>query len=297
MTRIEKLLAEVQAEEQARDLGGFTDRKTQVLVILDDGATALDVEYAVPGAFWKPACDLAFDPDHGQVSRERLMNRPQRLNAGLSGVARNAAATVSVRCEGDASPTVRLAYVVPAARWSPEYDLRFMAPAKQKVGDGQAVLTVASVISQSTGEDWNDVEVWLSTAKPKLGGEAPLPQAIHVRGAPEDKQKTLVQAQEVRAKDLKAGKASASSAAGAELEDGGKAFVLKLPARVTVRADGRPYWFPVDDLKTKARSSLVAVPALSPYAYQVASWSNPAAAAGGHGPRVSRQHLRRRRGP
>lgn len=60
-------LQKIQQEVQARDLGGFTDRKTQVLVIHDGGGT-LDVEYAVPGAFWKPAYELAFNPDKGMVS-------------------------------------------------------------------------------------------------------------------------------------------------------------------------------------------------------------------------------------
>jgi hypothetical protein len=60
-------VSKVQQEVQARNLGAFSDRKTQVLVIHDGGGT-LDVEYAVPGAFWKPAYELAFDPDRGQVS-------------------------------------------------------------------------------------------------------------------------------------------------------------------------------------------------------------------------------------
>jgi len=60
-------LQKIQQEVQARNLGAFTDRKMQVLVILDGGGS-LDVEYAVPGAFWKPAYELAFDPDKGQVS-------------------------------------------------------------------------------------------------------------------------------------------------------------------------------------------------------------------------------------
>jgi uncharacterized protein (TIGR02231 family) len=209
--------------------------------------------------------------------RERLLNRLARLNQGLAGTARNTGAVVSVRCGSDATPTVRLAYVVPAARWSPEYDLRFTGPAGRKVGEGSAVLTVAGVITQSSGEDWSDAEIWLSTAKPKLGGEAPLPNPLYVRGGPDDSGKTLVQAQEERAADLKAGRGNAATVKSATLDDGGKAFVLKLPRRVTVRADGRPYWFPVDDLTTKAKSSLVAVPALSPYVYQVAAWSNPAA--------------------
>ena len=207
--------------------------------------------------------------------RERLSNRLERLNP--SDAPSNVTATVAVQCGSSTSPVVRLAYVVPAASWHPEYDLRFTPPSKTKTGDGTAVLTVAGVVTQSSGEDWTDAVISLSTAKPRLGGEAPLPNPITVYGQPEDKQKTLVQAQEHRADDLKAGATSPTAAAGASLQDGGKAFVLTLPNKVTVRADGRPYWFPVDDVSAKAKSSLVAVPNLSPYVFQVVALNNPAA--------------------
>jgi uncharacterized protein (TIGR02231 family) len=207
-------------------------------------------------------------------SRERLANRLDRLNPSRAPT--NINATVAVRCGSSATPMVRLAYVVPAATWGPEYDVRFTPPQQGRVGEGNAALTIAGVVRQASGEDWDDVEVWLSTAKPKLGGEAPMPNPIYVQGAPEDKQKTLVSAQETRDADLKGGGRGGSGAANAELEDGGKSVLLKLPKRVTVHADGRPYWFPVDEVTTKARSSLVATPALSPWVYQVVVMKNPA---------------------
>ena len=211
------------------------------------------------------------------VSRklERLENRLARLSP--SAAPQNVVATVAVRCGSSASPRVRLSYVVPGASWHPEYDLRFTGPAGQKTGAGKAVLTVAGVVTQASGEDWNDVEVWLSTSKPRLGGEAPLPNPIYVYGQEETKQKTLVQAQEERAQDLHQATAGGKAAASADLDDGGKAFVLKLPRRVTIKADGRPYWFPVDDTTTNATSALVALPALSPKVFQTVTWSNPAA--------------------
>lgn len=213
--------------------------------------------------------------------RERVLARLRRLEPHTSEPSPSLSAVVAVTCGRDTTPSVRLAYVVPQASWHPEYDLRF-TPAGSggsgKVGEGSAALTIASVIGQSSGEDWVDAEVWLSTAKPALGGEAPQPNPLWIRGGPDERTKTLVQAEEERAADLqRGGNATANAAQGAALEDGGKAFVLKLPRRVTIVADGRPSWFPIDELSTKARSSLVAVPALSPSVYQVASFSNPAA--------------------
>jgi uncharacterized protein (TIGR02231 family) len=208
-----------------------------------------------------------------QRRRERTAARLARLRPAEAPA--QLAATVAVRCEGKSSVVVRLSYVVPQATWSPEYDLRFNKDGKGKVGKGNAVLTVAGVVTQASGEDWEDATIWLSTAKPQLGGEAPLPGVIYVNGQEETKQKTLVQAQENRAQDLGQGQ-KVSGVTQVELEDGGKAFVLKLKQRVTVRSDGRPYWFPVDDVTGPAVSSLVAVPARSPYVFQVAALTNRA---------------------
>jgi hypothetical protein len=36
-------------------------------------------------------------------------------------------------------------------------------------------LTVGALIKQATGEDWTDARVMLSTARPKLDAEAPIP--------------------------------------------------------------------------------------------------------------------------
>jgi uncharacterized protein (TIGR02231 family) len=213
-----------------------------------------------------------------QRRRERIVNRLERLGAVLEGAGPRVDATVSVRCTRGATASVFLSYVVPGAGWRPEYDLRFASTSGKKTGEGTVALTVGGVITQASGEDWADAELWLSTAKPRLGGQAPLPSALWLQAAPETRGKTLVQQQEERAADLGAGGNNAiAGPRAASLDDGGKAFVLKLPRRVTVRADGRPYWFPVDDVSGKATASLVAVPSLTGAVHRVVAFNNPAA--------------------
>lgn len=58
-------------------------------------------------------------------------------------------------------------YEVAGARWGPRYDLR--ADAKLS----EVALTYRAEVSQQTGEDWRDVEVWLSTAEPRRGVVGP----------------------------------------------------------------------------------------------------------------------------
>lgn len=62
---LSKDLVRLQREVQRRELGAATDHKLQVSIIVEperaDGS--LTVEYAVPGALWKPAYELFFEPD------------------------------------------------------------------------------------------------------------------------------------------------------------------------------------------------------------------------------------------
>jgi len=62
---------------------------------------------------------------------------------------------------------LELSYLVRGASWAPSYDLR----ADRKL-DLVELVYRAGVI-QTTGEDWNDVELLLSTANPEVGAEAP----------------------------------------------------------------------------------------------------------------------------
>ncbi|MDH1523514.1 mucoidy inhibitor MuiA family protein [Achromobacter mucicolens] len=73
-----------------------------------------------------------------------------------------------------------LSYAVAGARWTPAYDAR-LRPA-----DRQVDLGYFGVIRQNTGEDWNNVKLTLSTARPSLGGSAPTlrPWIIDVAAPP-----------------------------------------------------------------------------------------------------------------
>ena len=62
---------------------------------------------------------------------------------------------------------LNVSYAVAGARWTPAYDAR-LRPADRSVDLGYF-----GVIRQNTGEDWNNVKLTLSTARPALGGGAP----------------------------------------------------------------------------------------------------------------------------
>jgi len=64
-------LARKQAEVRELNLGGFSDRKLEVLVVVQGqraGTAELVLEYFVPGASWKPTYELHFEPAGKKVT-------------------------------------------------------------------------------------------------------------------------------------------------------------------------------------------------------------------------------------
>lgn len=213
-----------------------------------------------------------------QRTLQREIGRVQRAISVLHSSPQRQAieVTVAMRCRGANQAALRLSYVVPGATWHPEYDVRFSAKSKSGVGKGRAQLTVSAIVQQSTGEDWENVQLILSTAKPKLGSEAPMPAPLWINGNEAGTEKVMVQGHERRERVSASGGSSGGGPKAADLDDGGKSFTLKLPHKVTVRADGRPYWMPVDEVSTKATATRVAIPKVSHYVYRTLRFENPA---------------------
>ncbi|MBK7970688.1 MAG: DUF4139 domain-containing protein [Bacteroidetes bacterium] len=65
---------------------------------------------------------------------------------------------VTVSAEAPVSGTVDINYMVTEAGWIPSHDLRSTSPSEP------VQLTYSAVVYQNTGEDWDDVNLKLSTS-------------------------------------------------------------------------------------------------------------------------------------
>ena len=74
---------------------------------------------------------------------------------------------VLVDVQKDGNLTLDLSYIVYGPSWTPIYDLRVDSQEKKMH------LTYKSNIFQTTGEDWNNVDLKLSTAKPNMSAQPP----------------------------------------------------------------------------------------------------------------------------
>lgn len=79
-------------------------------------------------------------------------------------------AVVTLRTETEANTSLEISYLIHGASWRPVYALR--------VGEdfATALLELGAEVQQRTGEDWGDVQLELTTARPSAGAAPPEPE-------------------------------------------------------------------------------------------------------------------------
>lgn len=95
--------------------------------------------------------------------RETLVNKADRLGNPEF----RSGWKVTAVLAGGGQATVSLTYLVRQARWTPTWDVQ-LDPEKNLV-----TVSLAGIVSQSSGEDWDDAQLTLSTAIPSSAVKAP----------------------------------------------------------------------------------------------------------------------------
>lgn len=117
------------------------------------------------GARWNQLSQdiLRIEADIAQANRQitALRNKLQQLNTPHSRESISLFVSVEATQPGDF--TLEVSYFVNNASWKPLYDLRV------DTHISKVNLTYLAEVRQSSGEDWNNAQLTLSTAKPGLG--------------------------------------------------------------------------------------------------------------------------------
>lgn len=146
--------------------------KNAVAASKDAGRPKLEDVRATLEFGQKQLLELAQANQKLDQQREELGNKiaalEQQLNE-LRGTGGKGFKTVVVRVSAAQAGNLELAlsYTVGNARWTPSYDARVLS------GERSVALGYFGVVRQTTGEDWKNVALTLSTARPSLGGAAP----------------------------------------------------------------------------------------------------------------------------
>jgi len=205
--------------------------------------------------------------------KERIDALNRQLEAGR-GSARRETKSVEVNIEvgNEGELTLELSAVVPHAGWEPSYDAR-LAP------DGQsAELVFRAQVKQQTGEDWNDVELSLSTSRPAVGGTPPdlipwrvsfyRPMPMPVAAGSAKYGKILRDARE-EVVGFMAAEAPAPVAEHltARVAAEQTSILFRIPRPVDIPSDGTQHGSIVAIEKLPVNVEYLAVPKLSPHAY------------------------------
>lgn len=157
---------------------------------------------------------------------------------------------VDAPAPGDVALTV--AYTVPGACWRPYHTATWR-------GDALEVATDACVWN-ATGEDWRDVALGCSTARPSLGATPPMlvddPLHVQAKGA------LVAQVRDDAIATTGLGGARALAQVPG-VDDGGRVQVLAAGAPATVLADGRPHRIRIGAWTTPVEAAHVAFPELA----------------------------------
>ena len=162
-----------------------------------------------------------------------------------------------------ASAVIEVDYVVPGALWRPWHTARLDGGAEGAASSLE--IATDGCVWQNTGEDWQDVELVLSTERASLGAEPPRLASDVLQAVRRGELVIETREQEVETAGL-GGEAGGRARVAAEvpgIDDGGEALHLRPPGRATVPSDGRPHRIRLASFTTEARADLVAYPELA----------------------------------
>ena len=211
-------------------------------------------------------------------SREDLTNKvnttQNQLNE-LRGAGGRGYKTVTVRVSAPQAGnlSVALSYTVPGASWVPSYDARVLS-AERAVNLGYF-----GVVRQSTGEDWKDVALTLSTARPGFGGAAPAlatwnldifiaRQIAAYGGMREDMAKSVAAPAAINLQSLTSNapmemadkKEKDAAMAVAMIETGATSASFKIATSASVPSDNSPQKVPIMSERLAAKPEYLTVP-------------------------------------
>lgn len=180
---------------------------------------------------------------------------------------------------------LNVAYTVLGASWAPAYDARLRAE------DRSVDLSYFGVVRQNTGEDWKDITLTLSTARPSLGGGAPelLPWILDVV-RPVPMETAVVSAPMMFKRERLALGASATSSvaedkamseppaeagmATATVSEAATSASFKVVTPTTVQSDNTPQKVGIGQVKLAASLEYRAAPRLAETAFLSAEVTN-----------------------
>ncbi len=207
---------------------------------------------------------------------DALQRQINQISPGSRRTVKNILVEVQVMQAGELR--IFPAYVVVGAQWRPHYDVRVSTESQD------VELNYHALIQQSTGEDWTNVDLSLSTARPDVGGVKPelFPWYLTVvqpLGMLQKKAASGVMMDAVSFAAVQPERAlAAMEAPVAEIETQATSALFHILAKSTIPSDNVQHKAMIAIEKLHADFSYSSTPKLSPYVYLKAVIKNTTAA-------------------
>ncbi len=275
-------IAKLEAEKSTVDAQARANRGAE--------ATARDALVALQQTAQLTFAEIGIDSSHGKSDRARweadlraLSREEARLRADLvlraadgrdldrklrdlereiaerRNVGTETAAHLIVELVSEREATVELSieYIVGNAVWRPYHTATFLDPGSTRAEPAKVKVRSDACVWQRTGEDWNDVELALSTERASLGTTPPLLESDVVASTKRLTQAVVVAQREQAVAQAGLGGVKVETAELPGIDDGGDPLVLRARSRASIPSDGRPYRFALFDMESDAEPSLV----------------------------------------
>lgn len=177
---------------------------------------------------------------------------------------------IDILPHGSGQWNLEVVYTVQNANWIPLYDLH--------VDRIQILhLSYLAEIRQSTGENWTEANLILSTAKPELGSLPPRLDPWYVNvDAPAPLEASAIRRRQVLLPDYDIDLyGSEPTDAVADIEPVGGVVTFKLDYPCTIPSDGDPHKVTIFNSDYPCQLNHIAIPKRVPFAYLQATVSNP----------------------
>lgn len=225
---------------------------------------------------------------------KKLKQRLNRLQNEMNGYSQNSLKTekqveLKIFVKENSNVEISVSYIVYNANWSPVYDLRLNS--NKKI----LQLSYNAIVKQRTGENWENVELKLSTAQPQLAGTCPelSPWYVDIFTYQPPPPSQKIRAKVKAKKELMKMSGSTIAPEGlldelkedmfeeepmeieeAIVETGATSVVFAIPGSNTISDNYEEHKVGISSFELEAELEYNSVPKLSPFAYLTASCIN-----------------------
>ena len=184
----------------------------------------------------------------GLLVRQRAGDRSEhRLTASIE---------LDLEALAEGEHDLEVAYTVPCALWRPAH--------RATLRGGEVRFECEAAVWQATGEDWNDVLLSFSTARPTQRSAPPILADDLLVLQRRRERRVEVEVREATIATTGEGMASRESRGLPGVDDGGEPRLLDAGVRTSVRSDGLMHRVPVFSFAAQAEVDRVCCPELTP---------------------------------